>query len=207
MNAPQSKTNSGFETHMGSNHFGHFLFFQLLKPLLLSSSTPTQTSRLVTVSSYGHVLSPIRFDDMDFAKSEYSPWLAYGQSKTANIYMANSVDRLYGSKGLHAVSLHPGVIFDTELCRYTTGDNMAELGGMEPFKKIEKNVEQGAATTVWAALTPHFNDKGGVYCADVGEAVAAGPDAPVGGPEYASHAYDIEAEDRLWELSCKAVGV
>ncbi|KAI5208983.1 putative short-chain dehydrogenase/reductase [Aureobasidium subglaciale] len=207
MNAPKGKTLSGFETHMGSNHFGHFLFFQLLKPLLLSSSTPTQTSRVVTLSSYGHTLSPIRFDDMAFEKSEYNPWVAYGQSKTANIYMANSIDRLYGSQGLHAVSVHPGVIFDTELMRHTTDDTLASLGGRDVYGKIEKSPEQGAATTVWAALTPHFNEKGGVYCADVGESVEAGEFAPVGGAEYVPHAYDRQAEDHLWELSCRAVGV
>ncbi|KAI5212549.1 hypothetical protein AUEXF2481DRAFT_40497 [Aureobasidium subglaciale EXF-2481] len=207
MNAPKGKTVSGFETHMGANHFGHFLFFQLLKPLLLSSSTHTQTSRVVTLSSYGHTLSPIRFDDMAFEKSEYDPWVAYGQSKTANIYMANSIDRLYGSQGLHAISVHPGVIFDTELMRHTNDDTLASLGGKDVFGKLEKSPEQGAATTVWAALTPHFDEKGGVYCADVGESVAAGENAPVGGAEYVTHAYDQQAEDRLWDLSCRAVGV
>ncbi|THY82874.1 putative short-chain dehydrogenase/reductase [Aureobasidium pullulans] len=207
MNAPKGKTVSGFENHMGANHLGHFLFFQLLKPLLLSSSTPTQPSRVVNLSSYGHTMSPIRFDDMDFENAEYNPWVAYGQSKTANIYMANSIDRLYGSQGLHAVSVHPGVIFDTELIRHTTDDILAGLGGKGPFEKSEKSPEQGAATTVWAALTPHFDNNGGVYCADVGESVAAGENAPLGGPEYVSHAYDQKAEDRLWEFSCNAVGV
>lgn len=207
MNAPKGKTVSGFENHMGANHLGHFLFFQLLKPLLLSSSTPTKTSRVVNLSSYGHTMSPIRFDDMDFENAEYNPWVAYGQSKTANIYMANSIDRLYGSQGLHAVSVHPGVIFDTELIRHTTDDILAGLGGKGPFEKSEKSPEQGAATTVWAALTPHFDNNGGVYCADVGESVAAGENAPLGGPEYVNHAYDQKAEDRLWEFSCSAVGV
>ncbi|THW72770.1 putative short-chain dehydrogenase/reductase [Aureobasidium pullulans] len=157
--------------------------------------------------NYGHTMSPIRFDDMDFENAEYNPWVAYGQSKTANIYMANSIDRLYGSQGLHAVSVHPGVIFDTELIRHTTDDILAGLGGKGPFEKSEKSPEQGAATTVWAALTPHFDNNGGVYCADVGESVAAGENAPLGGPEYVSHAYDQKAEDRLWEFSCSAVGV
>ncbi|CAD0111661.1 unnamed protein product, partial [Aureobasidium uvarum] len=200
------RTVSSFETQMGSNHFGHFLLFQLLRPLLLSSSTLTQTSRVVTLSSYGHTFSPIRFDDMNFEKSDYNAWAAYGQSKTANIYMANSIDRLYGSQGLRAVSVHPGLIFNTELMRHSSKDAFDDFGGADIFGKLEKTPEQGAATTVWAALTPHFNDKGGVYCADCGESVEAGENAPTGGPEYVSHAYDEEAEDRLWELSCKAVG-
>lgn len=207
MNVPKGKTASGFETHMGSNHFGHFLLFQLLKPILLSSSTPTHTSRVVTLSSYGHTFSPIRFNDIGFEDSEYNPWAAYGQSKTANIYMANSIDRLHGSQGLHAVSVHPGVIIDTELLRHSTKDAFDEFGGEDVFGNLPKSPEQGAATTVWAALTSHFNDKGGVYCADCGESVKAGDNAPIGGPEYVSHTYDEEAEDRLWELSRKAVGV
>ncbi len=68
----ESKTADGFEMQMGTNHFGHFLFFQLLKPTLLNSSTSSFQSRVFSVSSSGHRISPIRFHDMDFAKEGYS---------------------------------------------------------------------------------------------------------------------------------------
>ena len=83
---PETKTADGFEMVMGTNHFGHFLFFQLLKPTLLKSSTSRFQSRVVNVSSSGHRISPIRFHDMGFTKEGYNRWAAYAQSKTANIY-------------------------------------------------------------------------------------------------------------------------
>jgi NAD(P)-dependent dehydrogenase (short-subunit alcohol dehydrogenase family) len=197
----------GFEMAMGTNHFGHFLFFQLLKPTLLKSSTPTMQSRVVNVASSGHRLSPIRFHDMDFTKEGHNKWLAYGQSKTANIYMANSIERHYGAKGLHGFSLHPGTIFATEGLRDATAEDYAALGGAEGLRSIEKTVAQGAATSVWAAVAPSLEGKGGVYLSDVGEAMPAPETEKLGGPGYGPFAYDEEAEEKLWSLSYKTVGL
>lgn len=91
MACPEGQTKDGFETHFGTNHLGHFLLFQLLKPVLLASSTPGYNSRVVSVSSSSHSMSPILFDDLNLKKCGYSPYKAYGQSKTANIYLANEV--------------------------------------------------------------------------------------------------------------------
>lgn len=106
----------GFELQFATNHLAHFLLFQILKPALLSSSTPDFESRLVNLSSSGHRAGGIRIGDYNFDKSDgeqggYNPWAGYGQSKTANIYMANEVERRYGSKGLHGLSVMPGGIF------------------------------------------------------------------------------------------------
>ncbi|KAL2035967.1 hypothetical protein VTO58DRAFT_101885 [Aureobasidium pullulans] len=208
MAAPQGKTISGFETHMGSNHFGHFLLFELLKPVLLASTSPQRKSRVINLSSSGHLISPVRFDDMDFAKEgSYDPYAAYGQSKTANIYMANYIDRAYGNQGLCAVSVHPGVILSTELMRHQKVEDLLSIGDPEYFQKIECNAEQGAATTVWAALSPRFETHGGVYLAEVGEAPALAEDEGIGRCGYAPYAYDEAAENRLWEVSLEAVGL
>ncbi|THX94335.1 short-chain dehydrogenase [Aureobasidium pullulans] len=208
MAAPQGKTISGFETHMGSNHFGHFLLFELLKPVLLASASPQRKSRVINLSSSGHLISPVRFDDMDFAKEgSYNPYAAYGQSKTANIYMANYIDRAYGNQGIRAVSVHPGVILSTELMRHQKVEDLLSIGDPEYFQKIECNAEQGAATTVWAALSPRFETHGGVYLAEVGEAPALAEDEGIGRCGYAPYAYDEAAENRLWEVSLEAVGL
>jgi hypothetical protein len=71
------------------------------------------------------------------------------------------------------------------------------LKGMGVYRAI-KNVEQGAATTVWAAVSPYFNkaEHGGQYLADVGVS-----------DQFAPYAFDKEAEEKLWDISCKAVGV
>jgi NAD(P)-dependent dehydrogenase (short-subunit alcohol dehydrogenase family) len=204
---PQTITGDGFELVMQTNHFAHFLFFQLLKPTLLKSSTPTFQSRVVNVASSGHRLSRIRFDDMDFAKEGYQKWIAYGQSKTANIYMANSIERHYGSQGLHAFSLHPGAIFGTDMMRYATEEDYAALGGAEGLSSEEKSLPQGAATSVWAAVGTYLEGKGGFYLSDVGVARPAAETERVGGPGFGPHAYDEEAEERLWKLSYEAVGL
>ncbi|KAI4724803.1 short-chain dehydrogenase [Aureobasidium sp. EXF-10728] len=207
MAAPQGKTISGFEMHMGSNHFGHFLLFELLKPLLLSSASPERKSRVINLSSSGHLISPVRFDDMEFAQEgSYNPYVAYGQSKTANIYMANYIDRVYGER-IRAVSVHPGVILSTELMRHQKVEDLQSIGDPEYFRKIECNAQQGAATTVWAALSPYFETRGGMYLAEVGVAPALAEDEGIGRCGYATYAYDKAAEDRLWEISLKAVGL
>ena len=88
MACPEGQTKDGFETQFGTNHLAHFLLFQLLQPTLLASSTPEFQSRVVSVSSSGHQISGIHFDDLDLKKQGYEKWTAYGQSKTANIYLA-----------------------------------------------------------------------------------------------------------------------
>lgn len=206
MATPEGKTAEGFESQLGTNHYAHFLFFQLLKPALLASSTPAFQSRVVSVSSSGHRTAGILFDDMDFAKAGYNKWMAYGQSKTANVYMANSIERHYGAKGLHGLSLHPGVIYGTDLARNLSTEEVDQMSQMG-LEKISKNVQQGAATQVWAAVSPDLEGKGGVYLADVGEAKPVEEGEIGGGPGYAPHAYDEEAEERLWKLSYEAVGL
>ena len=91
MATPEGQTIDGFETQFGTNHLGHFLLFKLLEPTLLASATPDFCSRVVSLSSSGHTITPILFDDLDLKKGGYTPFKAYGQSKTANIYFANEV--------------------------------------------------------------------------------------------------------------------
>jgi NAD(P)-dependent dehydrogenase (short-subunit alcohol dehydrogenase family) len=110
MACPESQTADGFEAQFGTNHLAHFLLFHLLLPTLLASSTPALASRVVNVSSLGHRSSPVLFDDLDLKRCGYNKWTAYGQSKTANILMANEIERRYGGQGLHATSLMPGGI-------------------------------------------------------------------------------------------------
>jgi len=204
---PESRIADGFELQMSMNHFGHFLFFQLLKPLLLASSTSEWHSRVVMVSGWGHTLGPVCFDDMDFARRGYNKWLAYAQAKTANIYMANSIQRHYGSRGSHGLSLHPGNVFGTEALRHATQEDIAQVGDISALRKWEKSVPQGTATSVWAAVAKELKGRGGMYLADVGEAELVRKEDPVGGPRYTPHAFDEQAEERLWRLSYEAVGL
>lgn len=207
MACPESRTHDGFETQFGTNHLGHFLLFQLLKPLLLSSSSPTSASRVIMVSSRGHRSKPVQLDDLDFSKAGYSPWAAYGQSKTANIWMANQIERAYGGRGLHALSLDPGGIA-TGLQKHIDPAIIERFSKDPEIIRFSKSTEQGAATTVWAAVGKVWEGRGGKYLEDCKESQPrkAGGTSPQD-EGYAPWAFDEEGEMRLWKVSCKLVGV
>ena len=106
---PEGRTKDGFETHWGVNHLSHFLLFQQLAPSLLAASTSVFRSRVVVVSSMEHrEAKNINWDNLNFDKGNYDRSASYTLSKLANIYMANEIERRYGSRGLHALSVHPG---------------------------------------------------------------------------------------------------
>lgn len=208
--APGTSTADGFETQFGTNHLAHFLLFNLLKPSLLSSSTPEFNSRVVMVSSSGHRNGGIRFGNYDFksGEEEYSPFGAYSQSKTANIYMANEIDRRYGSKGLHATSLMPGGI-KTPLQRHVDSEVIAKWTRDPMTAVFTKSTEQGAATTVLAAIGREWEGRGGKYLENCQEAGPVPPSETRKGTDagYAPHAFDDEKEKRLWADSLKMVGL
>jgi NAD(P)-dependent dehydrogenase (short-subunit alcohol dehydrogenase family) len=199
-------TKDGHELQFGTNHLAHFLLFQLLKQALLASSTPQFHSRVVNVSSSGHRASGINeTDNYNFQKGGYNPWAAYGQSKTANIYMANEIDRRYGSQGLHATSLHPGGI-NTDLKRYMDGKMVEQYMQNPALTRKLKSPQQGAATTVLAAVGKEWENKGGRYLVDCAEAKKGEDDGDVEALGCVSHTYDPEKEARLWEDSLKITG-
>jgi NAD(P)-dependent dehydrogenase (short-subunit alcohol dehydrogenase family) len=107
MMCPEGKTADGFELQFGTNHLAHFLLFEELKDTLLKSATDDFPSRVVSLSSVGHRNSKIHFENPSL-EGIYEPLKAYGQSKTANIYLANEIERRYGAKNLHATSVMPG---------------------------------------------------------------------------------------------------
>lgn len=202
MACPEGRTVDGFETQFGTNHLAHFLLFHLLRPTLLASSTPEFNSRVVIVASSAHYITDVHFDNINL-DNEYEPWKAYGQSKTANIWTANEIERRFGSKDLHAFSLHPGAIA-TNLARHVSDEQKAKWGEDEYVKRYLKSPEQGAATTVWGAVAKELEGKGGLFLDDC---QIAGPhDAQKSGsqgPGYAPWAYNPQGEARLWSDSLK----
>jgi NAD(P)-dependent dehydrogenase (short-subunit alcohol dehydrogenase family) len=195
MYTPFEHTAEGFEMQFGTNHVGHFLLTCLLVPMLLADPP----SRVVNLSSGGHMGSDIVWDDVNFERREYDKFAAYGQSKTANILFSVELDRRLASRGVHAYAVHPGMIA-TELGRSMTKDDFQALmdrakssssGGMPPYK----TVEQGAATSVWAATAPELDAQGGTYLADAEVT-----------DQHAPWARDPESAKRLWALSEQMVG-
>jgi len=200
----------GFEAQFATNHLSHFLLFNLVKEAMLASSTPERNSRVVVVSSVGHRVGKVQFGNYSFSDpngTEYSPWGAYAQSKVATIYMANYIDRVYGPHGLHALSLHPGGI-DTGLQLHVS-DMMENFKNDPEVVKTMKSLEQGAATSVYAAVGREWEGKGGVYLedCDVAPVLEDGEGADMSGRGVAAYALDIEAEDKMWQDSTKMVGL
>jgi len=195
MFTPFEHTVEGFEMQFGTNHVGHFLLTCLLVPQLLADPP----SRVVNLSSGGHMGSDIVWDDVNFERRDYDKFSAYGQSKTANILFSVELDRRLGDRGVHAYAVHPGMIA-TELGRYMTKDDFQALidraaaapsGGLPPYK----TVEQGAATSVWAATAPELDARGGTYLADAEVT-----------DQHAPWARDPESAARLWTLTEEMVG-
>jgi NAD(P)-dependent dehydrogenase (short-subunit alcohol dehydrogenase family) len=210
----QGTTDDGFESHFGVNHLAHFLLFQLLRPALFKASTPSFHTRVVVLSSLIHRLAPLNAPDYNFRTTPYSSAMAYASSKAANIHFANQVERLYGPQGVHAISLHPGAI-KTGLQRYHSPEYSALVDQFmvgeqgEKMLRTFKSVEQGAATTVLAAVGRSFEGMGGLYLEDCGVAEVLKGEAArdMYQPGAADFAFDAAVDKQLWADSAKMVGV
>lgn len=197
-------TEDGFENQLATNYLGHFLLFWLLKDTLLASSTHEFHSRLVNVSSAGHHSGEIHFDDFQLGKEgAYTPGGAYGQSKLAQIYMANYVERHFGPKGLHALSLMPGGIL-TNLQQHVSAEEKASWHSNKDIMNFMKSTGQGAATTIVAALSKEWEGKGGKYLEDC---QVAGDSIVPWTMGVTKEAFDDGKEDKLWELTLGTLGL
>ncbi|RAO73390.1 uncharacterized protein BHQ10_009402 [Talaromyces amestolkiae] len=198
-------TDDGFEAQFATNYLGHFLLFELLKPALIASTTPEFSSRVVNVSSSAaRSVGLTTSDNYNFEKTEYDPSIAYAQSKLAMIYMANEIERRYGQNGLHATSVHPGGIA-TNISRNVSPEIVAMI--MEKLKHVLKSTEQGAATTVIAAIGTEWESKGGRYLEDCAESQRGPDDYDVFGVGWTRQMYDAENEARLWKDSLEMLGL
>ena len=196
MMCPLGRTKEGLDTQLGTNHLGHFV----LTAHLIENVIAGSPARIVNLSSGGHRMSPLRFDDPFFERDAYDKFKAYGQAKTANVLFSVGLDKRYKDRGVRSYAVHPGAIH-TELARHMDRDDVKSLMEMRPQSEPMKfkTVEAGAATTVWAATSPELADQGGVYCEDCG--VAPTIDTPGESLGVCGYALDEEAADRLWQLS------
>jgi NAD(P)-dependent dehydrogenase (short-subunit alcohol dehydrogenase family) len=196
MACPLGRTADGFEMQFGTNHLGHFLFTTLLEEPLVAAAP----SRVVVLSSAGHRQGGIRWDDPNYERAdEYFNWDAYGQAKTANALFALELDRRWSPRGVHAFSVHPGVIM-TDLARHMTAEDFDWMASNRPGGQFSfKSVEQGAATTVWAATAPELDAHGGTYLEDC--SVGLPTEDPASASGVRPWARDAEAAQRLWALS------
>ena len=198
------RTAEGWEMTFATNHLGHFAL-----ALGLHDSLAARGARIVSVSSAGHLRSPVIFDDINFACRPYDPGLAYGQSKTANVLFAVEAARRWRSDGITANAVQPGPVAATGLNRHLEPDALAALQAAAPYAEAPdgsqgryKTTGQGAATTVLVATSPQLDGIGGRYFEDCNQAPVRDPgtwDNTMYG--VAAYAIDPGNANRLWEIS------
>ncbi|GAA0898055.1 SDR family NAD(P)-dependent oxidoreductase [Pseudonocardia zijingensis] len=226
MGGPLVRDARGYESQFATNHLGHFQLTLALLPALRAA----HGARVVNVTSGGHRLSDIRWDDPHFADGyDEMGMLGYGQSKTANVLFAVELDRRWAGDGIRGYAVHPGVILGTNLgpwiaegeqrTPWVSDDERRAMGLLDdegrPIRdpaRGTKNLQQGAATTVFAATSPLLAGIGGVYLKDNDispldspRPIAFGAEADIPS-EVVPHAVDPDSARRLWELSEQLLG-
>jgi len=202
MATPLMRDDRGYEMQFATNHLGHFQLTTRLWEALKKSGS----ARVVALSSYGHSRSGVDLSDPNFNQRPYDKWAAYGQSKSANSLFAVELDKRGQEHGIRAFAVHPGGIL-TDLARYLTDEDFKAFGiyrenGVLKGPEWLKNIEQGAATTVWCAVSPQLNNKGGVYCEDCDIAPILPADSELRSG-VRPWAVDKTAAEALWILSEK----
>ncbi|MCF0074231.1 SDR family NAD(P)-dependent oxidoreductase [Dyadobacter sp. CY261] len=186
------KISEGIEMQFMTNYLGHFALSVGLHKFLKAAPA----ARIVMVSSSGHLLCPVLFDDINFNFISYDPWLSYGQSKTACILFAVGAARRWREDGIAVNALNPGAIL-TNLQRHVGGK-------LRSAPEFHKTVQEGAATSILLSASPVVRNVSGAYFEDCNEAevVTSRPERFAG---VAKYALDPDGADRLWDLSTSMI--
>lgn len=205
---PLRRDSRGIESQLATNYLGQFHLTAKLFPALKKANG----ARVINVSSLGHQMAPFHFEDPNFLYREYDTLQAYGQSKTASNLFAMELDNRAKRFNVRAYSLHPGSIGGTELAREASLELFQKMGFLdatgnmlpEVLERL-KTIPQGAATTVWCAVSPLLDTIGGVYCedADIAELV----NGTVGTSGVEPYSLNEDYAMKLWNLSEQMTGV
>jgi NAD(P)-dependent dehydrogenase (short-subunit alcohol dehydrogenase family) len=185
MATPYAVTGDGFESQIGTNHLGHFALTTLLLAKL--------TDRVVTVSSMLHWPGRIDFDDLNWETRRYSPWLAYSQSKLANLLFTSELQRRLVAAGspLRAVAAHPG--YSHTNLQGHSGHKLRDAVMLAATRVVSTDADFGARQTLYGASQ---DLPGNTF---VGPRFAAlGRTQPVG---RSRRAQDAGTATALWDLS------
>jgi NAD(P)-dependent dehydrogenase (short-subunit alcohol dehydrogenase family) len=199
MFAPYQHTKDGFELQLGVNHLGHFELTRGVMPLLVTAGS----ARVINLSSDGHKIFDIDLDDPNWEKRPYDKFKAYGAAKTANVLFTVALDARYRESGVRSFAVHPGTVA-TSLSRYMSKGDMKAMMGLgtadrDPAAARPRleviPVEQGAATSVWAAISDELAGLGGLYLADCAISENVAP-----------YAVDPQRAEQLWTISERLCG-
>ncbi|HEX3868506.1 MAG TPA: SDR family NAD(P)-dependent oxidoreductase, partial [Gemmatimonadaceae bacterium] len=150
MASPLSRTVERWEMQFGTNHLGHFALTLGLKRALAAAGG----ARVVSVSSSAHLRAGVEFGDIHFERRAYDPWIAYGQSKTANVLFAVAATQKWSEHGIAVNALMPGAI-RTALQRHVSEEELDRLRAATGSGAVVwKTTQQGAATSVLLAASP-----------------------------------------------------
>ncbi|NXY20495.1 DHRSX reductase, partial [Atrichornis clamosus] len=193
MLVPERKTEDGFEEHFGLNYLGHFLLTNLLLDTLKQSGTHSHNARIITVSSATHYVGKLHLNDLQ-SRCSYSPHGAYAQSKLALVLFTYRLQHLLTANGSHVTAnvVDPGVV-NTELYKHVFW--VVKVVKWMTAWLFFKTPEEGASTTIYAAVSPEMEGAGGCYLYNEERTKSA------------DVAYNEELQRRLWTESCKMVGI
>lgn len=213
---PLRRDSRGIESQLATNHLGQFQLAARLWPALKKANG----ARVINVSSFGHQMSAFNFNDPNFEQREYETLLGYGQSKTASNLFALELDNRGREFNIRAYSLHPGSIYGTDLGREEPIALFQQMGTYDADGVIKqevarklKTIPQGAATTIWCAVSPALNTIGGVYCedSDIAELdlgnIEHRYDEPWTLRGVQPYSLDENNAKKLWTLSEKMTGI
>ncbi len=190
---PLTHTADGFELQLATNHLGHFALTNLLLEHV--------SGRVVSVSSTGHRLGAIDFDDLNWERKPYKAWRAYGQSKLANLLFTAELQRRLtdADSSVLATAAHPG--YAATNLQFHSGNRVFDLLGAAGNRLLAQSEEDGALPTLYAALA---DVPGNSFAGPGGFMEQRGPAKLVG---RSSAAKDTDVARRLWDVSEELTGV
>lgn len=198
-------TAAGWELQLAVNFLGHFALARALRPNLRAAGD----ARVAVVSSGAQLRAGVDFDDPQFERRPYDPWVAYAQSKTADVLLAVGITKRWAADGIVANASAPGRIH-TNLQRHMDAATMRAMGAMDESGALllpegYKSPAQGAAPAVLLAASPLLAGVGGRYFDEDNQESPVVPGGPEPTSGVAEWAVDPEAADRLWTLAEQTV--
>jgi NAD(P)-dependent dehydrogenase (short-subunit alcohol dehydrogenase family) len=190
---PLTRTADGFELQFGTNHLGHFALTNLLLEQV--------TGRVVTVSSTGHRIGTIDFDDLNWERKAYKAWRAYGQSKLANLLFTAELQRRLTAAGspVLATAAHPG--YASTNLQFHSGRRLLDLISVVGNRLLAQDEDGGALPTLYAAVA---DIPGNSFAGPGGFMEQRGAPKLVGRSDAAK---DMDVARRLWDVSEQLTGV
>ena len=204
MAVPFELTEDGFESQMAVNFFGPFLLSTSLAPNLIAAA---RRRGVVVVSAASHCTSDIHLDDLNYARRPYDRFDGYAHAKTAANLFTVGFNRKFAGLGVTCNALTPGAV-QTNLGRHVTVQDAIDMGWLKDdgsvTEGVMKNIDQGAATSVWVATAPELDGIGGRYFEDCQQARDWEAANPIKG--VTDYSLDPVRADRLWDVAERLVG-